>query len=158
RGREAAREGGQLAEMWPCEGDDGRGVEAARQEEAEGDVAHERDLHGTRELDPELCRRRREIHVERRRRAPRRGLPVPILPNLFELTDQATARRELLDAGEGARRPGHVAEAEIGAEGSPVRLRPCRSGREDRLRLRGEEEMLAPGGLLDPFLAAPTPG
>ena len=64
---EAHREGRQLVDVRPCERGDRRGVEAAREEEPERDVAHERDLHGARELDPELRRRRRQIDVERRR-------------------------------------------------------------------------------------------
>ena len=112
---EADGEGRELVDVGPGErGDRGR-IEAAGEEHAERDVAHERDLDRARELGAHLRRGVCRVEVERRGAAPARGLPVAVQTDAGGVEHQPAARRQLRDAGERARGPGDVALTEIAA-------------------------------------------
>ena len=130
---------------------DERGVDAAGEEGADGDVGEEVHLDG---LEEELVERVRKLLLGALELVPEGvELPVALRADLAVLPDRVGGGGELLDALEERAVVGQVAERHVVPEGLEVDFAVDEAGFEDALRLRGEGDVGAARGEEDGLLA-----
>ena len=121
-------------------GGDGRGIEAAGEEDAERHVGHQADLHGVPQALPEV---RGQLVVGAQVGLGREhGPPVAAHAQLAVLVRRARGGRQLVDPRERRQSRRDVTKAQVEVQGLLVQLARHRRIAEQRLHLRAEREPL----------------
>ena len=139
------------------DGDDGGGIHAAAQEDAQGNVAHQARLRRLPQTHGEFLHQIALLAGRHRRLLRRTQIvlraPVSVDVNVAAFHHHAMRRRKLLDLGINAARAGEVAVEEIVGERGGIHRAADPRVLKQRLDLRPEYQRLAVAPVIKGFLA-----